>query len=189
MKTNIYNVLFKEVVKKDKWANQRLLSVYHENGYLIATNGTILVKVKYDYNPSFEGKAIDKEGDECKETYMKTQSFFDEISNMSKVTCSNILTAAKKVKQMKDSENNYIKIVDTFALDCNLIITAFKLLNENEIEMYIPNVITDLKSYFCIIKDKESQIVICKSTTDKGYYTDQAMDLIPEKKENKQWFE
>ena len=36
--------------------------IYHENGYLIATDGHILAKIKDDYDAKFEGKTIARNG-------------------------------------------------------------------------------------------------------------------------------
>lgn len=40
-------------------------TVYHDNGYEVATSGHILVAIKSDYDKSLEGKAIDKYGNVC----------------------------------------------------------------------------------------------------------------------------
>jgi hypothetical protein len=57
MKLNLYNY-----VSSDK--NKPILhGVFHEDGYQIATDGNIMVKVKSDYPDAHEKKVLDKEGD------------------------------------------------------------------------------------------------------------------------------
>lgn len=57
MKLNLYNY-----VSKDK--NKPILhGVFHEEGYQIATDGQIMVKVKSDYPDAHEKKVLDKKGE------------------------------------------------------------------------------------------------------------------------------
>ena len=56
-------------VEKDKWKNDlrpALGGVYYKNGYVYATDSMVLVKFKSDYPKSYEGKIMDKNGNQIR---------------------------------------------------------------------------------------------------------------------------
>ena len=63
----IYDLLFKHFVSKRK-DNYMLAHVAHENGFLYASNGHILAKVKMEYPEEREGRAFSKTGSSEKST-------------------------------------------------------------------------------------------------------------------------
>lgn len=69
----IYDLLFKRFVSK-RDDNYMLSHIAHENGFLYASNGHILAKVKADYPAEREGRAFSKTGSSEKSTinYEKT---------------------------------------------------------------------------------------------------------------------
>lgn len=68
MKLNLYNY-----VSSDK--NKFILhGVFHEDGYQIATDGAIMVKVKSDYPDAHEKKVLDKKGEIINTPYINYQA-------------------------------------------------------------------------------------------------------------------
>ena len=63
----IYDLLFKHFVSKEK-DNYMLAHVAHENGFLYASNGHILAKVKMDYPEEREGRTFSVTGSSEKST-------------------------------------------------------------------------------------------------------------------------
>ena len=63
----IYDLLFKRFVSK-RDDNYMLSHIAHENGFLYASNGHILAKVKADYQAEREGRAFSKTGSSEKST-------------------------------------------------------------------------------------------------------------------------
>lgn len=57
-----------DYVSKDK-IRPVMECVRHEDGYKVATDGHILVTIKEDYDPSFEGRMFNKSGEEVEGSY------------------------------------------------------------------------------------------------------------------------
>lgn len=75
MKLNLY-----KYVSTDK-TKPALQGVFHEDGYQIATDSMIVVKVKSDYPDTIEKKILDKKGEIINLSYIKFHSVIDSILN------------------------------------------------------------------------------------------------------------
>ena len=73
MKLNLYNY-----VSSDK--NKPILrGVFHEDGYQIATDGDIMVKVKSDYPDAHEKKVLDRKGEIINIPYVNYQAVIKSL--------------------------------------------------------------------------------------------------------------
>lgn len=61
-KTEKFNLY--DYTEKKKNCRPVLECVYHDGGYKVATNGCVLIALKDDYDPTFEGKTFKKNGEE-----------------------------------------------------------------------------------------------------------------------------
>lgn len=179
---NIYKSLYKAT--KGSHPSEKYGAIFHENGYLVATNGHILAKIKADYSPELEGKIIAPDGKEVNETYMKYQSFLDAIDRMQPVSTCNLLQACKNVVKLNDPEKNNISIRPDFNVRAKFILDGYGLLGKDA-ELYIPDegVIT------CCMKNGDSRVLICKTDSHDAFTVDEAMDIVIEKKVKKAWYE
>ena len=187
---NIYKSLYKATKNKYN-PNDKYGAIYHDNGYLVATNGHILAKIKADYSPELEGKIIAPDGKEVNETYMKYQSFLDAIDRMQPVSTCNLLQACKNVVKFKDPEKNNISLRPDFNVRAKFILDGYDILGKDA-ELYIPEegVIT------CCMKSGDSRVLICSvllrddvEVSDLSFTVDEAMTLVIEKKVKKEWYE
>lgn len=179
---NIYKSLYRAT--KGDHLSDRLGAVYHDNGYLVATNNHILAKIKADYSPELEGKIIALDGSEVNETYMKYQMFLDAIDRMQPVSTENLLQACKNVVKLDDSERNNISLRPGFNVRARFILYGYELLGKDA-ELYIPEegVTT------CCMKSGDSRVLICKTSSHDYFTVDEAMSIIIEKKVKKAWYE
>ena len=179
---NIYKSLYKAT--KGNHPNDRLGAIFHDNGYLVATNGYILAKIKADYSPELEGKIIAPDGTGVKETYMKYQSFLDAIDRMKPVSTCNLFQACKNVVKLNDPERNNISLRPGFNVRAKFIVDGYELLGKDA-ELYIPEegVIT------CCMKSGDSRVLICKTSSLDYFTIEEAMSIIIEKKVKKEWYE
>lgn len=186
---NIYKSLYKAT--KGNHQTDLYGSVYHDGGYLVATNGYILAKIRSDYSPELEGKIISPDGSEVDETYMKYQMFLDAIDRMQPVSTDNLLQACKNVVKLDDPDKNNISIRPDFNVRAKFIVDGYELLGKDA-ELYIPEegVIT------CIMKNGDSCVLVCSvllrddvEVSDLSFTVDEAMALVIEKKVKKEWYE
>lgn len=179
---NIYKSLYRAT--KGSNPSERCGAIFHDNGYLVATNGYILAKIKADYSPELEGKIISPSGAEVNETYMKYQMFLDAIDRMQPVSTCNLFQACKNVVKLNDPEKNNISIRPDFNVRAKFILDGYELLGKDA-ELYIPEegVIT------CCMKSGDSRVLICKTDSPEAFTISEAMDLVIEKKAKKAWYE
>lgn len=179
---NIYKKLYKAT--KGNHPSPKYGAIFHDNGYLVATNGHILAKIKADYSPELEGKIISPSGEEVNETYMKYQMFLDAIDRMQPVSTDNLLQACKNVVKLNDPEKINISIRPDFNIRAKFILDGYKLLDPDA-ELYIPEegVIT------CCMKDGDSRVLICKTDSPEAFTIDEAMSISIEKNAKKAWYE
>ena len=179
---NIYKSLYRAT--KGSHQSDEYGAIFHDNGYLVATNGYILAKIKYDYSPELEGRIIAPDGKEVNETYMKYQSFLDAIDRMHPVPTENLLQACKNVVKLNDTERNNISLRPGFNVRAKFIVDGYELLGK-EAELYIPDdgIVT------CIMKNGDSCVLICKTRSLDYFTVDEAMSLVFEKKVKKEWYE
>lgn len=190
MKTkDIYKILFKEVCSEDKLDNDKLLSVYHSEGSLIATNGKILARIKYSYKEEFEGKLFIENGTEINDKYMNIEHLLNMEGMIQEDICD-LLEAAKKVVKIKDKK--YIQLFagenvdNNFIANAKYIITAYKLL-DNPILYRQPD-----NKLYCIFKSGNDIVLICKTRTDDpdDFYTiEEALNLEVKKEAKTSWYE
>ncbi len=179
---NIYKSLYRAT--KGDHLSDRLGAVYHDNGYLVATNNHILAKIKADYSPELEGKIIDMDGSEVNETYMKYQMFLDAIDRMKPVSTCNLFQACKNVVKLNDPEKNNISFRPDFNVSAKFILDGYSLLGPDA-ELYIP----DDGTITCCMKSGDSMVLICNTSSHDAFTVDEAMDLVIEKKVKKAWYE
>ena len=178
---NIYKSLYRAT--KGSHPNDRLGAIYHDNGYLVATNNHILAKIKADYSPELEGKIIAMDGSEVNETYMKYQMFLDAIDRMQPVSTENLLQACKNVVKLDDPERNNISIRPDFNVWAKFILDGYELLGKDA-ELYIPDDGTT-----CCMKSGDSMVLICNTSSHDAFTIDEALKLVIEKKVKKAWYE
>lgn len=179
---NIYRSLYKAT--KGSHQTDKYGAIFHDNGYLVATNGYILAKIKADYSPELEGKIIAPDGKEVNETYMKYQMFLDAIDRMRPVPTENLLQACKNVIKLNDPERNNISLRPGFNVRAKFILDGYDLLGKNA-ELYMP----DDGNTTCCMKNGDSRVLICKTSSLDYFTVDEAMSIIIEKKVKKAWYE
>lgn len=178
---NIYRSLYRAT--KGNHQTDLYGSVYHDGGYLVATNGYILAKVRSDYSPELEGKIIAPDGSEVNETYMKYQSFLDAIDRMHPVPTENLLQACKNVVKLNDTERDNISLRPGFNVRARFIVDCYELLGKDA-ELYIP----DEGVTTCCMKYGDSRVLICKTSSHDYFTVDEAMSIIIEKNVKKAWY-
>ena len=72
--------LYKFCTPRKHLGRENLKGVYYKDGYAVATDGYVLVKLKTEYDESLEGKIIGKDGNVIKERYVNYDHIF-EIEN------------------------------------------------------------------------------------------------------------
>ena len=126
---NIYKSLYRAT--KGSHPDDRLGAIYHDGGYLVATNSYILAKIRSDYSPELEGKIIAPDGSEVNETYMKYQSFLDAIDRMHPVPTENLLQACRNVVKLGDTERNNISLRPDLNVRAKFIVDGYELLGKD----------------------------------------------------------
>lgn len=96
-----------------------LCGVYHDKGYLVASDSHILVKLKADYQKALEGKIILKNGEEVKEKYPNYKPFLEKQpdSYLKTIDFNHLLDQCKRFKKVFKALNYIvapIKIDDVF---------------------------------------------------------------------------
>ena len=178
---NIYRSLYRAT--KGSHPDDRLGAIYHDGGYLVATNSYILAKIRSDYSPELEGKIISPDGSEVDETYMKYQMFLDAIDRMQPVSTCNLLQACKNVVKLEDTERNNISLRPGFNVRAKFIVDGYELLGKDA-ELYMPDDGTT-----CCMKYGDSRVLICKTSSLDYFTIEEAMSIIIEKKVKKEWYE
>ena len=178
---NIYRSLYRAT--KGSHPDDRLGAIYHDGGYLVATNSYILAKIRSDYSPELEGKIISPDGSEVDETYMKYQMFLDAIDRMQPVSTCNLLQACKNVVKLEDTERNNISLRPGFNVRAKFIVDGYELLGKDA-ELYMPDDGTT-----CCMKYGDSRVLICKTSSLDYFTIEEAMSIIIEKKVKKAWYE
>lgn len=178
---NIYRSLYRAT--KGSHPDDRLGAIYHDGGYLVATNSYILAKIRSDYSPELEGKIISPDGSEVDETYMKYQMFLDAIDRMHPVPNCNLLQACKNVVKLEDTERNNISLRPGFNVRAKFIVDGYELLGKDA-ELYMPDDGTT-----CCMKYGDSRVLICKTSSLDYFTIEEAMSIIIEKKVKKEWYE
>ena len=177
--------IYKSLYKATKGSHQTDLygSVYHDKGYLVATNGYILAKIKAAYSPELEGKIIAPDGSIVSGDYMKYQSLLDAIDRMHLVPTENLLQACKNVVKLNDTERNNISLRPGFNVRAKFILDGYELLGKDA-ELYMPDDGTT-----CGMKYGDSRVLVCKTSSLDYFTVDEAMSIIIEKKVKKAWYE
>jgi hypothetical protein len=96
-KVDLYNLCYKGDFERT------ISGIYHDKGYIVATDGYILAKIKEEYPEELEGKIITKYGDEIEgiyPNYQKVIGNFDEMTDVS-VNKEKVLEAVKQYKLEK----------------------------------------------------------------------------------------
>ena len=178
---NIYKSLYRAT--KGSHQNDKYGAIFHDNGYLVATNGYILAKIKADYSPELEGKIIAPDGSTVSGDYMKYQSFLDAIDRMHQVPTCNLFQACKNVVKLNDPERNNISLRPGFNVRAKFIVYCYELLGKDA-ELYMPDDGTT-----CCMKYGDSRVLVCKTSSLDYFTVDEAMAIVIEKKVKKAWYE
>ena len=179
---NIYKSLYK-ATKTPYEPDEKYGAIYHDNGYLVATNGYILAKIRSDYSPELEGKIIAPDGSIVSGDYMKYQSFLDAIDRMHPVPTENLLQACKKVVKLDDPETNNLSLRPGFNVRAKFIVNGYELLGKYA-ELYMPDDGTT-----CCMKNGNSCVLVCKTSSLDYFTIEEAMSIIIEKNVKKEWYE
>ncbi len=179
---NIYKSLYRAT--KGSHQPKKYGAIYHDGGYLVATNSYILAKIKADYSPELEGKIIAPDGSKVSGDYMKYQSFLDAIDLMHQIPTENLLQACRNVVKLNDPENNNISLRPGFNVRARFIVYCYELLGKDA-ELYMPDdgIIT------CCMKSGDSMVLICNTDSYDSFTIDEAMDIVIEKNVKKAWYE
>lgn len=106
-KVNLYDLCHKGIGKEN------ITGIYHDKGYVIATDGHILAKIKNEYPEELEGKIITKSGEEVKMPYPPYERVihdFDEMTDIS-VNKQKVIDSVKQCKIERKINSRFPKEV------------------------------------------------------------------------------
>jgi len=138
----LYSALHKFLTKDERYPG--LFGIWHNNGYLYASDAYTAAKVHYeDYDFDYEGQIIDKDGKELNAKYPDLESIIPRIDDMDELQdalVTDIFEACQNVPKRSNKEGEFsaLNIEGFFIHSCHLIkiIDLFEVIGETP-AMYI----------------------------------------------------